>query len=393
MKIFRISATLMCAALISILLTMTVAASEPVKSDKFNLLINGDKVVFGNNAPVIVNGTTLLPLRFVFEQLNGDKLDWNDVERLATLTRGETIVKLWIDTGKAEVNGTEWKLDVAPIIYNNNTYVPLAFLANAFDMSVFWDAGSFTAYIADNERLYRIAELINNNSETNPNRPKMSFDMILDFEMKVRMSGEPDENMHMRMEGKIQQDYANKFQHMNLTTIIDGEKVLLESYDDGNAMYMIIDDMVIKTDSVIEIVDEFISAPFLGFEIERRLYSGLKLVEDNKTITVSGDLFIPNELLGEILSEMIGMEEFAQIMVGMDIKYPEPINMVMVFDRETGLMVSMKVQFALEMSMKLFGEEIFGYFKYAIDMPRIEYGGEFDTTVPSEIIAKAVEFY
>jgi len=397
MKILKTFVKLMGAGSLLVLLSSVVAAADPVRSDMFSLSINGDEVEFGENVPVIVEDRTLLPLRFVFEQLDGDELEWNEEERLATLTRGEDVVKLWVDTGKAEVNGTEANLEVAPIIYNDSTYVPLAFIADDFDMSVHWDNDNFAAYIADNSQIDKIIDLIIGNSQDGSiGMPSTSADIMIEMEIRMEAGGLFDDSMKIHSEGKVQQDHTNRFQHTALSITVHGEneKLFVESYDDGNAMYMLVNDDVIKTQSAFTYTESLLSqySGIYWLDIAQKFYSGLKLEEDDEKFTVSGKMFIPEEDFHQLImagfneSFAEAAEDVAQMIGGMEVKFIEPVDFIMVFHRETRRPLSMQMRYAVEMSMDVFGEKFFIFQKYSVNMPKFEYDVKFDTTVPARIV-------
>lgn len=88
-------------------------------------------------APEIVNGRTMLPIRFIAEAL-GATVDWNGENESVTVS-GENL-KLEIPVGKetAFVNGTETALDAPSFIENGRTYLPLRFVAENLGADVRW---------------------------------------------------------------------------------------------------------------------------------------------------------------------------------------------------------------------------------------------------------------
>ncbi|MEZ4812712.1 MAG: copper amine oxidase N-terminal domain-containing protein [Caldisericia bacterium] len=93
-------------------------------------------------APVIQNGRTLLPARFVTEPLGGD-VSWNATDKAVICSLGETTIEFWIGKPTAKVNGTEIQIDpnnpdVVPTIINDRTMVPMRFLAETFGCEVEW---------------------------------------------------------------------------------------------------------------------------------------------------------------------------------------------------------------------------------------------------------------
>lgn len=87
-------------------------------------------------APVVMEGTTLLPLRFVADQVVGANVGWNSETRTVTITKDGTEVIVTIGSKIAKVDGLELELLAAPMIDNNTTLVPLRFISEAFNISV-----------------------------------------------------------------------------------------------------------------------------------------------------------------------------------------------------------------------------------------------------------------
>ncbi|MCK5744034.1 MAG: copper amine oxidase N-terminal domain-containing protein [Caldisericia bacterium] len=124
---------------------------EPVKSilkftiDTKEYKLNGVKNSI-DVAPIIKNGSTLLPARYVTEPLGGD-VSWGEWEEKVICELGQNIVGLWIDLSIAEVNGVEVQIDpnnskITPIIINDRTMVPMRFLAESLGCEVEWIAES-----------------------------------------------------------------------------------------------------------------------------------------------------------------------------------------------------------------------------------------------------------
>lgn len=87
-------------------------------------------------APRIVEGRTMLPVRQIAEALQYD-VSWNQETKTVQLTKGERDVRLTI--GKRMLEGTvERSMEVAPFVDNGRTMVPVRFVAEAFETSVFW---------------------------------------------------------------------------------------------------------------------------------------------------------------------------------------------------------------------------------------------------------------
>ncbi len=131
-------------------LTLYAAWTEKDQSENQIILTIGEKAaqVFGTTktndvAPKIVNDRTMLPARFVAENL-GAKVEWDGEKELVTvngkkLKTGEDItILIYIGSDVAYVNGKEIKLDSAAFVENDRTYTPIRFISEELGASVTW---------------------------------------------------------------------------------------------------------------------------------------------------------------------------------------------------------------------------------------------------------------
>jgi len=96
--------------------------------------------------PTIIDGRTVVPVRAVTEAL-GASVDWNGATRSVTITRGNSTIIMTIDSDIATVDAVTTTLDVAPILINDTTMLPIRFIAESFDLDVEWDESSRTVII------------------------------------------------------------------------------------------------------------------------------------------------------------------------------------------------------------------------------------------------------
>lgn len=92
----------------------------------------------GENAvPVIIDNRTLVPIRAIIEAMGGN-VAWDNDKQEATLTYNDDVIKLTIGSTKAYLNDTEGLLDVAPVIIDNRTMLPIRYIAEGFNFRVKW---------------------------------------------------------------------------------------------------------------------------------------------------------------------------------------------------------------------------------------------------------------
>lgn len=94
-------------------------------------------------APFIEGGRTLVPLRFLGEQL-GAFFRWDEEEREITFTKGATTVKIRLgdDEARIQVKGAPPRtvaLEVPAEVVQGRTVVPLRFVSENFDAVVRWN--------------------------------------------------------------------------------------------------------------------------------------------------------------------------------------------------------------------------------------------------------------
>ncbi len=111
-----------------------------LKIGEADMTVDGKKMPIDEEgtAPVIKNGRTLLPVRAVVEELGGT-VAWNGEKREVTLTCGEDEIRLTIDSPEALLNGEKQTLDSAPEIMNGRTMLPIRFIAEGFGFGVEWN--------------------------------------------------------------------------------------------------------------------------------------------------------------------------------------------------------------------------------------------------------------
>jgi hypothetical protein len=85
---------------------------------------------------MVYKGATIIPLRALSEAF-GAKVEFVNGE--ITVTLREKIVKLKIGSNIAFVNGTNMPVNPAPVIIQGKTMVPFRFIAEALGAQVYWE--------------------------------------------------------------------------------------------------------------------------------------------------------------------------------------------------------------------------------------------------------------
>lgn len=142
-------------------LDLPVLNKEPEKEDEAVILKIGKsqaiakgekKAIDPDNSevvPAIVNDSTLVPLRFISENF-GAAVEWDGETRGITITLGDTVVKMTVDSDKFIVNGEEKTLDTPAQIYNERTMVPVRAVLESLSKQLYWNGENQLVVIGDN---------------------------------------------------------------------------------------------------------------------------------------------------------------------------------------------------------------------------------------------------
>ena len=130
---------------------ITSAASQTGGQDGVKVKLNGEYIAF-DQAPIIENGRTLVPMRAIFEAL-GMEVSWDGPTKAVTgilkSQNGDNdkVINLTIGNSMARVNSEEKTLDVPAKIVNGRTLVPVRFISESLDAKVTWDNETKTVII------------------------------------------------------------------------------------------------------------------------------------------------------------------------------------------------------------------------------------------------------
>lgn len=153
------------------MLLVSFFVSNASAEKAISVLINGQPLIL-DVSPKIENGRTLVPLGPIFSAL-GANVQWNPDEQSITATRGNQVLKLVVGSSTAYNNGNPLTIDVAPMIVDGRTLVPLGFVAQTMGAQVTWDSANYQVLIVSSGQSN--ANLRNNetaltNNDTKPNK-------------------------------------------------------------------------------------------------------------------------------------------------------------------------------------------------------------------------------
>lgn len=104
-------------------------------------LKEGEKPSTTGSRAYVENGVTMVPLRFVSEQLHAD-VQWNGTTKQISIKDHSRKIDILLTLGSktATVNGKSVTMQVAPVVSpSSKTYVPIRFIAEALGAEVKWD--------------------------------------------------------------------------------------------------------------------------------------------------------------------------------------------------------------------------------------------------------------
>jgi len=100
------------------------------------MLVNGE--VKQGEKPVMVNGTTMLPLRAIGEAM-GAKVHWNNQQKQATLIMDTQTIVFNLGEKQMLINGLKVPIPQQPFLEQGRVYLPLRAIGEAFGKQVEYD--------------------------------------------------------------------------------------------------------------------------------------------------------------------------------------------------------------------------------------------------------------
>jgi hypothetical protein len=117
-------------------------------ADSIAVQVNGEPVRFPYAQPTQVAGRVMVPLRGVLERLGAERIDWRPQSQEVFVAGVGGDIRLRIGERTATVGGRNVALDVPPLILQNTTMVPLRFVSENLGARVDWLPSTQTVYIA-----------------------------------------------------------------------------------------------------------------------------------------------------------------------------------------------------------------------------------------------------
>jgi len=123
---------------------LTETATADPENKTIEMQINNHEVTVNGQVmeidqpPVIIGQTTMVPIRFLIEVMDG-QVEWDAAVNKVTLIRGKHIVEMWLDEQEMNINGRKITAPEAPTALNSRTLVPLRILSEYLGWDVYWE--------------------------------------------------------------------------------------------------------------------------------------------------------------------------------------------------------------------------------------------------------------
>ncbi len=129
--------------LVALLVMLPVSASA---ADDITVVLNGEKLEF-DVPPMLMNDRTMVPMRAIFEALDTTVYwsEFNETVSAYSATSGSIILPIGDTT--ATVNGEAYELDQPAVLVDGRTLVPIRFVAESLGATVSWDDATQTVTI------------------------------------------------------------------------------------------------------------------------------------------------------------------------------------------------------------------------------------------------------
>ena len=215
-----------------------------IKHKPITITYNGEQIDCGEQAPELIGGRTMAPLRAVFEHI-GCEVSYENGNISAV--KGDEEVKLSIGNSEATVirsgKTEKYILDEAPTIINGRTLVPVRFIAEAIGCKINWNPIMREAVIIDvnewKDKMKNDAPLTDALfslpiSFANASASKKSGELNFSFNFKNIINPETNETLNSNIDVKITFDGKSQISNGNksLEYLLGFEFTGLKSYAD-----------------------------------------------------------------------------------------------------------------------------------------------------------------
>lgn len=120
-----------------------------VYANDISVVVDGQEITFPDQGPLLVDGRTLVPVRFVFEAM-GFVVEWEAATETAILTRGNDRIQITMGSTTFTTNGVNHSLDVPAKNISGRILVPLRLPLESLGYELSWNAATSSSHSFDN---------------------------------------------------------------------------------------------------------------------------------------------------------------------------------------------------------------------------------------------------
>ncbi len=267
---------------LTLALTVSISYADAPQVSIAAVQVDGEKVAFNpGEEPVFINERIYVTLRTVGDAL-GAECSWDGENRVVTLVRNDKAIMLPVDAGMYYVDGAGYAYDqdMAPLMMNGRTWVPLRMVSESFGVTITWDGNKNTVKIDSTQGTKQVVASVNTPVLAAVSTQEGICDEFSQIRKSLMM------NTKLSADNKILCYYNNQERHL-----LGSENFYLRKESD-RIFALIVNDLYQDTLDALRIaskpflpsssgqlIKEITSLPFMGKK---------KLVLDGKTINITG---------------------------------------------------------------------------------------------------------
>ena len=123
--------------MIMLIVLISLFSLNVLANDEISVYLDCVKIEF-DVKPQSINGRTMVPIRAIFEKM-GAVVNWDAKTNTAVCVKNDSTVKMTVGSMDMLVNEKLEPMDVAPVVINGRTLAPTRYVAEAFGATVNWD--------------------------------------------------------------------------------------------------------------------------------------------------------------------------------------------------------------------------------------------------------------
>ncbi|MBA9087052.1 N-acetylmuramoyl-L-alanine amidase [Fontibacillus solani] len=133
--------------LLSLFFVIVFPIESNAAADNSKIILDGEELILPDKVQVAnVNKSVMIPIRVVAESLKF-KVDWDQKSRNVKIQQNARTLSLTVDQKEALVDNNIIELNNAPLIMNNTVVVPIRFVSEQMGLEVSWDNTDKIVYL------------------------------------------------------------------------------------------------------------------------------------------------------------------------------------------------------------------------------------------------------